>query len=85
MTNQNLTKLFTVQLNITSKHARQALEIRRMTQQPEDIKAILDAAFTEQPVIVYPRFTNKLRAINRLMNSGIIDYDFENKVYKYLI
>ena len=76
---------FAVYLHLLKKNGLHALEIRRITTDYNIIKAILDAAFNEAPIIVFPVFQNKLRAISRLQSENIIKYNPDLKTYEYLI
>lgn len=67
-------------LIITEKNGKPALEIRKVTTEPELIKIILENAFNDKPVIAYPVFTNRLKAISVLVDKGII-YKETDKFY----
>jgi len=71
---------FEVNLIITSKNDLPCLEIRRATSNQEVIKQIIHAAFQNQPIVVQPKFTDKFRAINSLMEKGIL-YKKENDFF----
>lgn len=72
-------------LIITYKRDKPVLEMRRLITNEQDIKLILDAAFYGKPVITYPVFRDKLRAISALIQHKIIEYDSETGKYYYLI
>jgi len=83
--NNNKLLPLSVNLIIGVKHNKPALEIRRLVMQPEYIKAILDAGFTNQPIIIMPQFSDRIRAIGCLCEKNIIEYDSKTKRYNYLI
>lgn len=76
---------FPVFLHIMEKNDKKALEIRKLTTEAEAIKVIIDAALLNQPIVVFPVFTNRLRAISALMKHGILEYDHKNNCYRFLI
>lgn len=76
---------YAVYLNINTKNGKPALEIRRLTTDPDIIKIIIDAAFFEKPIIVFPVFRERLRAIATLSKRGIIKYNGNTGSYSYLI
>lgn len=65
-------KLIYVCLRITQNNDCPALEIRQLLTDYELIKIIISSAFTENPVIIYPVFRNRILAINTLIEKGII-------------
>lgn len=48
----------------------------------DTIKTLLSCAFSDQPVIVYPKFLDKFSAIGTLCEKGILYRD--NKTGKYI-
>ncbi len=61
-----------VNVIITQKNSQPCVEIRRATNDQEIIKKIVSAAWKEQPIVVVPTFTNKLKSINTLIDKGIV-------------
>lgn len=59
-----------------------AVELRRNTTKEELIKAIIQAAYDEQPITILPNFSDKFRALHSLQEKGIIEYD--NKTDKFI-
>lgn len=76
---------FPVPLIITSKNDKKALELRKLTTDPAIIKAILTAALHEQGIIIFPSFSDRLRAIATLAEKGIIEVNPKNNTYDFLI
>lgn len=76
---------FPVFLVITSKNGNPALEIRKLTSDPIAIKTIIDCAIIGKPIIVFPTFRDKIRAISTLMERNIIKYNPKSKCYDFLI
>lgn len=63
---------FDVNLIISHRNNKPCLEIRRVTTNLEVIKNIISCAFHDRPIIVYPMFTNRIKAIGMLMEKGIL-------------
>ena len=76
---------FPVFLHVKKKNNLPAIEIRKFTCNPEAIKIIIDCAVFLKPILVFPTFRDRLRAMAALSQNKIIQYDPEKKVYKYLI
>jgi hypothetical protein len=69
----------------TTKNGQPCLKVTRTTTSPELIKAILSAAFKEQPIIIQPTFRNKLQSLATLSSKGIIYYNEEDGQYYFTI
>jgi len=74
-----------INLIIQHKQERPGIEMRRLFLNEADIKIILDCAFFNKPVIIFPVFKDKLRAVSSLIQNRIIEYNSKTKEYKYLI
>lgn len=76
---------FQVFLTVMHKNSKQAIEIRRNTVEPEAIKAIITAAFKNEPIVVFPTFRNRLRATATLMANKILKFDHDSQTWEFLI
>lgn len=65
---------------ISQKNNNLCLELRKTITNTEAIKSIISCAFHEKPIIIQPKFTDKLRGLNSLIEKGII-YQQENEFY----
>lgn len=72
---------FQVYLNVTQKNDLPALQIRKVTTDPEIIKKLVTAAYYKQPVIVYPVFNNDIISISALLDKGILYRDASGKLF----
>lgn len=61
-----------VRVIVTAKNDKPAIELRRATQDADLIKFIIGAALKEQPIVILPRFYNKMQSLNSLVEKGII-------------
>lgn len=74
-----------VYLIITHKNNKPVLEIRKQTNDPKMIKQILSSAFHDKPIVVFPTFRDRIRAIASLCKEGILGLDKEKNKYFYKI
>jgi len=82
-TEQNIS--FSVPLSIIYKNGEKAIELRKTTSNTQLIKILIYCAMHDQPVLIFPAFTDKLRAICRLQEEGILEMDKESGKYYFLI
>lgn len=76
---------FPVSLHLYERKNKPALEIRRLTQNPNAIKIIIQAALENKPIIVYPIFRCRPIAIARLQQVGVIKFNSKKNNYEYMI
>jgi hypothetical protein len=57
------------------------IELRKRTNDKELIKKLVSCAYHEIPILVLPKFSDRLKSINSLLEKGIIYYDKEKKQY----
>ena len=57
---------------VTEKSGNPCIELRKATTNIDTIKTIINSAFEEKPIVIFPSFSNKLRAISSLTEKGII-------------
>ena len=76
---------YPVNLRISEKNGNPSLEIRKITTNSSVIKIIIDAAMTGKPIIVFPTFRDRMRALGTLQEKKIIKYNSEKQCYDFLI
>lgn len=62
----------TVKLRTVTKHGRPAIEIRRLVIEEDVIREIVRAAFYEEPIVIMPSFTDKIKSIGTLIEKGVL-------------
>jgi hypothetical protein len=76
-------KVLDVSVITTSYNNQPAVEIRRVTNDPELIKQIISCAFHDEAILILPTFRNKIKAISTLLDKGILYLDEETQEYRY--
>ena len=61
------------------------VELRKKTSNPELMKKLITCAFHQTPLVILPKFTDKLNSINNLIEKGIIYYNPEQEQYFFNI
>lgn len=74
---------FSVSIIITEKNSKPCLEIRRVTTDEQIIKDIIRCAFHNQPIIVLPQFTDRMRSISSLVDKGILIKEGDNMYFTF--
>lgn len=74
---------FEVSLIVTHKNGLPAVELRRITTEPEIVKQIISAAFHGQTIILKPVFKDTLRSVSALAEKGIIYKDLNDGQYYF--
>ena len=69
-------------LSLYDKNDATALELRRVLTNPDEISLILYAALRDEPIIIYPLFRNKVRAVGILKERGIIKQNSKTAEYR---
>lgn len=82
---QTIPVLFETNIIVTSKREQPALEIRTLTTDASIMRQLIMAAYHQQPIIIMPRFTSKLRSMAALCELKVLKYDFETDKYYFLI
>lgn len=77
--------LFDIPIHIITKNDLPGIELRRSTNDVDFMKKIISAAFNEVPIIILPRFTNRIQAVNSLIEKGLIYLDHDEDQYKFTI
>lgn len=78
--NINQNNILTTSVIITYKNSLPFIELRKGTSDHDTIKKILSAAAHDQPIIIMPQFRNKIQAIQRLKDMGLI-YEKNNQFF----
>lgn len=68
-------------LILTMNKGKPAIEIRTQTTQTDNIKNIIRSAWENKPIIIMPKFNNRIAAMNSLIQKNVIkrveeDYEF---------
>lgn len=75
-----------ITINLTVSHSKEDKPIilfrKKQFSDIETIKGLLSAAFWDRPVIIYPQFSNKFKALGTLQEKGLIYLD-DNKEYRF--
>lgn len=66
---------------ITEKQCMPCVELRKTTTDSELIKMIITAAFHERPLVIQPKFTDKLKSIRSMQSKGMIYFNREENRY----
>lgn len=66
---------------ISVKNNRPCVELRRAVQTPELIKTLISCAVHNVPVVVMPKFTNRMQSLNTLVEKGVIYRDGDSYFY----
>ena len=78
-------KLFEINVQVHMKHGKPAIELRTMTSELDLIKAIVSAAYHNQPLVILPKFSNKLKSLAQLQEVKLLKYNYEKGIYEWLI
>jgi hypothetical protein len=70
-------------VNVITKNDKPGIEIRQSFTKQEEIEFWVRAASNEQPIIIMPRFKNKLHSLNSLLEVGILYRGNDNQLYFY--
>lgn len=70
--NLDIHNLFEVSVIVTQKNSKPAIELRSLTTNMELIKLIISAAYHNRPIIIMPKFTNKMESLNSCIQKGIL-------------
>ena len=85
---KNIVKIpvnFNIGLSLITKNGKPAIELRRVTEDLDTIKIILNSAISEKPILIYPTFRNKMRGIATLCEKNILKYSKDKNCYEYII
>ena len=80
---QEKVKVLDVSVITTSYNNQPAVEIRRVSNDPDMIKQIISCAFHDEAILILPTFRNKLKAISTLIDKGILILNKETQEYEY--
>lgn len=61
-------------IRVSEKDGKPRLILTRQILNAETIKSIVYSMYYQQPIIIYPQFTDKLKGMNSLIKKGIISY-----------
>lgn len=64
-----------INLSIWEKNSQPAVEIRKIITDPKLLRYVVLSALEETPIVIQPKFTDKLRSINTMIDKGIMFYE----------
>lgn len=70
-------------LVISHKQNKPCLEVRKVITDMDSIKFILTCAYREIPIIAMPKFSDKIKSINSLVEKGIIYKEGEEYFFTF--
>lgn len=76
---------FTLNLYLQEKNNKPAIELRTLTSDTTCMREIIESALMDRPIFVFPIFRDKLMALSRLAEKGIMKYDYDKGKYEFLI
>lgn len=71
-----------VRVHLAQSNGKPQIEIRTTTTNREKIQDILQAAWNNKPIALYPEIRNKPTAINQLLKHKIIEREGEEYYFK---
>jgi len=74
-----------INIHIADRNGTPVIELRKHIVKPLLIKEVIQAAYHESPIIIYPKFNNLHQAIAALTQKGILYYDADKKQYFFNI
>lgn len=70
---------------VTQINGVPALELRRKITNLEVLKNVVWCALHETPIVVIPKFNNRIQSVASLMDKGVVHYDKELGQYFFTI
>jgi hypothetical protein len=70
--NGDINKLMGVNVVITHKNGKPAVELRALTTDPFLIKTLLSCGYRNVPVVILPQFSNLASSLNAAIEKGIL-------------
>lgn len=80
-----ISDLVEIYVQVTEKNNNPAVELRKLTTDLELVKKLVSAAYHERPIILLPRFSNKIQALNSLQQKGIIFFDYDENIFYFTL
>jgi hypothetical protein len=74
-----------VSMTVMEKHGRPCIEVRTLFSDPEIIRGLITAAYNERPVMIQPKFSDKMRSLSTLIDKGIIYRDNGDGNFYFLL
>lgn len=80
---QKLNKVLQIFVNAShNPQCQPTILLRKEISDIEMIKSLISAAYNDQPIIIYPTFSNKFRALAGLIEKGLVHVD-EKGTYRF--
>jgi len=74
----------TMNVKIINQNGKPAIEIRKVINDLDAMKAIITCAYRDESMVFLPNFNNKALSINRLLDLGLIVKDSNSGEYHFL-
>lgn len=75
----------TVNVLVKSHDKQPCIELRRLIIRSEMIKEIVSAAYHDKPIVILPKFNNKIQAVGALATKKIIYFNQDTQEYNFKI
>lgn len=73
--------ILNVPVNIIMKGTTPAIEMRKISNDPEIVMSIIDAMINEKPILIIPKTTkNKLVLLSNLIRTGLVSRNSEGEI-----
>ena len=70
-----------INMHVLERNGVPAIELRVITTKPDIIKELVISAIHGRPVMMSPHFSDTVRALNSLIEKGIIYREIDGKLY----
>lgn len=68
----DINSLVPINVHLINHNNMPAVQLRKISSDMEVIKQLTRAALNEQPIILFPKFNDKLKSINAMLEKGIL-------------
>lgn len=70
--NMNINDLLPINVHVMKHNNLPAVQLRKVSNDMDIVKQITKAALDEQPIILFPKFNDKIKSINSMLEKGIL-------------
>ncbi len=81
--NKALNVPLAINIIVDTHHDKPCLQLRTRIKDLNQIKAIISCAYHETPILIVPRFIDKLRGINSLIEKGLVYREGNNYYFVF--
>lgn len=85
MEEEDLIKTPEFTIHISYRQGNPIIRLSKEFSNIEDIKMIINNAFTNEPMLIFPTITSKMKALQRLLELGLISYNEKKEKYEFVI